>query len=62
MVVSALDTRTGRRIAIKKCAGLFADPVDAKKIAREIRIMSQLDSPFILKVRDEPLAVRICCT
>lgn len=51
MVVSAQDRLTGRRIAIKKCANLFVDPVDARKIGREIRIMSQLDHPNILKVR-----------
>jgi hypothetical protein len=51
MVVSALDTLTGRRIAIKKCANLFADPHDARKIGREIRIMSQLNHPNVLKVR-----------
>lgn len=49
MVVSALDTQTGKRIAIKKCANLFVDPVDARKIGREIRIMSQLNHPNIIK-------------
>ena len=52
MVVSALDTQTGKRIAIKKCANLFVDPMDARKIAREIRIMSQLDHPNIVKCMD----------
>lgn len=52
MVVSALDTQTGKRIAIKKCANLFVDPMDARKIAREIRIMSQLDHPNVVKVID----------
>lgn len=52
MVVSALDTQTGKRIAIKKCANLFVDPVDARKIGREIRIMSQLNHPNIIKVID----------
>lgn len=51
MVVSALDTQTGKRIAIKKCANLFVDPLDARKIGREIRIMSQLNHPNIIKVR-----------
>lgn len=49
MVVSALDTHTGKRLAIKKCANLFVDPVDARKIGREIRIMSQLNHPNIIK-------------
>ncbi len=49
MVVSALDTATGKRLAIKKCANLFVDPVDARKIGREIRIMSQLNHPNIIK-------------
>lgn len=51
MVVSALDTVTGKRLAIKKCANLFVDPVDARKIGREIRIMSQLNHPNIIKAR-----------
>lgn len=50
MVVSALDTQTGKRLAIKKCANLFVDPLDARKIGREIRIMSQLNHPNIIKV------------
>ncbi|EWM29196.1 mitogen-activated protein kinase [Nannochloropsis gaditana] len=52
MVVSALDTQTGKRIAIKKCANLFVDPVDARKIGREVRIMSQLAHPNIIKIVD----------
>lgn len=52
MVVSALDTQIGKRIAIKKCANLFVDPVDARKIGREVRIMSQLAHPNIIKIVD----------
>ena len=52
MVISALDTQTGQKIAIKKCANLFVDPIDARKIGREIRIMSQLAHPNIIKVVD----------
>eukprot|EP00624_Nannochloropsis_granulata_P007311 evm.model.NODE_7120_length_16464_cov_72.988220.4 len=52
MVVSALDTKTGQKIAIKRCANLFVDPIDARKIGREIRIMSQLAHPNIIKIVD----------
>ncbi|GAB5029705.1 cmgc mapk protein kinase [Nannochloropsis oceanica] len=52
MVVSAFDTQTGQKIAIKRCANLFVDPIDARKIGREIRIMSQLAHPNIIKIVD----------
>jgi serine/threonine protein kinase len=43
LVVSAIDTTTGGKVAIKKVDGLFEDLVDAKRILREIRLMRCLD-------------------
>lgn len=37
--MSAIDTTTGRAVAIKKISGVFDDLVDAKRVLREIRFM-----------------------
>lgn len=39
LVMSAIDTTTGRAVAIKKISGAFDDLVDAKRVLREIRLM-----------------------
>lgn len=52
MVVSALDRQTGARVAIKKCPNVFEDPLDAKRIAREIRLLRHFHHPNIIKVSD----------
>ena len=39
MVISALDKETGQKVAIKKISRAFEDPVDAKRILREIKLM-----------------------
>lgn len=51
VVVSALDRQTGARVAIKKCPNVFEDPLDAKRIAREIRLLRHFHHPNIIKVR-----------
>ena len=51
VVVSALDQQTGARVAIKKCPNVFEDPLDAKRIAREIRLLRHFHHPNIIKVR-----------
>ena len=38
---SALDKETGNKVAIKKVTRAFEDPVDAKRILREIKLMKQ---------------------
>jgi serine/threonine protein kinase len=38
---SALDKSTGNKIAIKKVSRAFDDPVDAKRILREIKLMKK---------------------
>ena len=41
VVISALDSETQQKVAIKKISGAFADPVDAKRILREIKLMKR---------------------
>jgi serine/threonine protein kinase len=41
VVISALDSESGQKVAIKKISGAFADPVDAKRILREIKLMKR---------------------
>jgi len=38
-VVSATDTVTGKRVAIKRISRLFQDLIDAKRILREIKLL-----------------------
>ena len=42
IVCSAVDQVTGTKVAIKKVGDVFADLVDAKRILREIRILTHL--------------------
>ena len=39
LVVSATDTVTGQRVAIKRVSRLFQDLIDAKRILREIKLL-----------------------
>jgi len=56
VVVSALDrTTSGEKVAIKKCPNVFEDPLDAKRIAREIRLLRHFHHPNIVKLTDLPL-------
>ncbi|RYG69926.1 hypothetical protein EON64_01485 [archaeon] len=41
VVISAQDKKSGQKVAIKKIARAFEDPVDAKRILREIKLMKQ---------------------
>lgn len=41
VVISALDKDTGQKVAIKKITRAFEDPVDAKRILREIKLMKK---------------------
>lgn len=40
VVCSAYDKKTGRKVAIKKVTNAFQDLVDAKRILREVRLLS----------------------
>eukprot|EP00624_Nannochloropsis_granulata_P003638 evm.model.NODE_28365_length_4290_cov_18.676689.1 len=56
VVVSALDrTMGGEKVAIKKCPNVFEDPLDAKRIAREIRLLRHFHHPNIVRLTDLPL-------
>jgi hypothetical protein len=48
VVASAVDNQTGDRVAIKKCFKLFNNLDDAKRVAREVRILSHLNHPHIV--------------
>lgn len=39
MVISALDTENGQKVAIKKITRAFDDLIDAKRILREITLL-----------------------
>ena len=41
VVISALDKETGDKVAIKKISRAFEDPIDAKRILREIKLMKK---------------------
>lgn len=43
VVISALNTETGQKVAIKKITRAFDDLVDAKRILREITLLRKFD-------------------
>lgn len=47
LVIAAMDTSTGKEVALKKISGVFDDLVDAKRVLREIRLMRRLDHPNV---------------
>jgi serine/threonine protein kinase len=51
-VVSAVDQRTGRKVAIKKNSRVFRDLSDCKRIVREILVLRHLQHDNILRIRD----------
>lgn len=42
VVCSALDKTSGEKVAIKKISKAFQDLVDAKRVLREIKILSKI--------------------
>ena len=42
VVISAEDTLTGKKVAIKKIPNAFEDEIDAKRILREIKLLRHL--------------------
>ncbi|KAM3569793.1 hypothetical protein VYU27_008118 [Nannochloropsis oceanica] len=50
VVVAAKDTITNTPVAIKKCFNIFQSLSDAKKIAREVRLLRQMDHPNITRI------------
>ena len=43
MVISAQDSVANKKVAIKKISRAFGDPVDAKRILREIKLMRKFE-------------------
>ncbi len=52
IVCSAKDVKTGKRVAIKKIAGLFDDLTDAKRILREVRLLRSMNHENVLRIVD----------
>lgn len=52
VVCSASDSEKGVSVAIKKVAGVFDDQTDAKRIIREIRLLSSMRHDNILAITD----------
>eukprot|EP01035_Chromulina_nebulosa_P033304 gene33304-44584_t len=52
VVISALDKETGQKVAIKKISRAFEDPVDAKRILREIKLMKVFSHENIIRIID----------
>lgn len=52
VVISANDAEANRKVAIKKIARAFGDPVDAKRILREIKLMRKFDHENVIHILD----------
>jgi mitogen-activated protein kinase 1/3 len=51
-VCSAKDQRTGKTVAIKRLVGIFDDLIDGRRILREVKVLTALRHPNILRLRD----------
>lgn len=51
-VASAVHKPTGKKVAIKRMAGVFEDEVDCKRILREIYLLKQLKHSFVVELFD----------
>lgn len=52
MVISAKDSISGKRVAIKKNINIFYNKTNAKRILREVKILNHFDHPNIVKILD----------
>mmetsp|Transcript_3029 Transcript_3029/g.4626 ORF Transcript_3029/g.4626 Transcript_3029/m.4626 type:complete len:417 (-) Transcript_3029:254-1504(-) len=52
VVISALDKSTSQKVAIKKITRAFDDPVDAKRILREIKLMKKFSHENVIRIVD----------
>ena len=50
VVISALDSNTKTKYAIKKIANAFNDAIDAKRILREIKLMKLLKHDNVINI------------
>jgi mitogen-activated protein kinase 1/3 len=48
VVIYALDKETGQKVAIKKISRAFEDPIDAKRILREIKLMKRFSHENVM--------------
>ena len=51
-VARAKHVSSGEVVAIKKIRNVFADPIDAKRILRELRIVRQLNHPNLVQIKE----------
>jgi mitogen-activated protein kinase 1/3 len=51
-VISALDRESGQKVAIKKVSRAFEDPIDAKRILREIKLMKNFSHENVIRILD----------
>ena len=52
VVVSALDKRTNKKVAIKKVTKAFEDLIDAKRILRELVLLRHFDHENVISCTD----------
>lgn len=52
VVISASDKETNEKVAIKKISRAFEDPVDAKRILREIKLMKKFNHENVIRILD----------
>lgn len=52
VVISALDKTSGNKVAIKKITRAFDDPIDAKRILREIKLMKKFTHENVIQIVD----------
>lgn len=52
VVISALDKETNEKVAIKKISRAFEDPVDAKRILREIKLLKKFKHENVIRIID----------
>eukprot|EP00271_Cylindrocystis_brebissonii_P020581 TRINITY_DN6876_c0_g1_i1.p1 TRINITY_DN6876_c0_g1~~TRINITY_DN6876_c0_g1_i1.p1 ORF type:complete len:405 (+),score=94.83 TRINITY_DN6876_c0_g1_i1:156-1370(+) len=52
IVCSAVDSKTGEEVAIKKIGNAFNDRTDAKRTLREILLLRHLSHPNVIAVKD----------
>lgn len=52
VVCSASDSKANTEVAIKKVAGVFDDQTDAKRIIREIKLLSSMRHDNVLNITD----------
>jgi len=52
VVISAVNTQTDKKVAIKKIPDAFEDEIDAKRILREIKLLRHLQHENIMHIED----------